>query len=410
MHFMDNNIIYEKAEEYVTGLFEKVHNPKLVYHNLGHTKTVVERSEEIAEHYHLTEKDMMILGVAAWFHDTGHLFTSAAHHEEKSVELMKGFMINYANDTELISEIEKAILSTRVPRHPANLLQQILCDADTYHFGTKEFKESNKLVKEECTLREGRIGKIDKYDWDKSALKMLESHQYYTTYCLDLLEEQKQLNMKKLKKKIEESAENNDDLLLIKKTNNLTTKGIQTMLRLTSENHLKLSDMADHKANILISVNSIIISVILGVLLRKLQEEPNLTIPTVIFLLVSVSTIVVAILATRPKLSGGTFSSQDIMNKKTNLLFFGNFHKASYEEYDTAMRKMMQDSDYLYGSLIKDIYQLGVVLGRKYKLVHLAYNIFMVGIIVSVLAFAIAALFYTSGSVPHTTISTGSPL
>ncbi len=353
---------------------------------------------------------MMILGVAAWFHDTGHLFTSAAHHEEKSAELMKEFMINYTNDTELISEIEKAILSTRVPRHPANLLQQILCDADTYHFGTKEFKESNKLVKEECTLREGRIGKIDKYDWDKSALKMLESHQYYTTYCIDLLEEQKQINMKKLKKKIEDSAGNNDDLLVIKKTNNLTSKGIQTMLRLTSENHLKLSDMADHKANILISVNSIIISVILGVLLRKLQEEPNLTIPTAIFLLVSVSTIVVAILATRPKLSGGTFSSQDIMNKKTNLLFFGNFHKASYEEYDMAMRKMMQDSDYLYGSLIKDIYQLGVILGRKYKLVHLAYNIFMVGIVVAVIAFAIAAFFYASGNAPYTTISTGSPL
>ncbi len=79
-------------------------------------------------------------------------------------------------------------------------------------------------------------------------------------------------------------------------------------------------------------------------------------------------------------------------------------------EYDTAMRKMMQDSDYLYGSLIKDIYQLGVVLGRKYKLVHLAYNIFMIGIIVSVLAFAIAALFYSSGNIPHTTISNGSPL
>ena len=182
------------------------------------------------------------------------------------------------------------------------------------------------------------------------------------------------------------------------------------MLRLTSENHLKLSDMADHKANILISVNSIIISVILGVLLSKLQEEPNLTIPTIIFLLVAVTTIVISILATRPKLSSGTFSSQDIMNKKTNLLFFGNFHKASYEEYDTAMRKMMQDPDYLYGSLIKDIYQLGVVLGRKYKLVHLAYNIFMIGIVIAVLAFAIAALFFSSGSVPSATISTGSPL
>jgi hypothetical protein len=389
---------------------------------------------------------MMILSSAAWFHDTGHLFTDNAHHEEKSAAIMKEFMMGNNNDPKLVPEIEKAILSTKAPRHPGNLLQQILCDADTYHFGTKEFKDSNKHMREEYLLNGG---KMDKEQWNKKTLDMLEAHQFYTNYCLDLLEEQKKSNMKKLKKKIDAHeekngdpiirkkdepvatknngpvagkndhfvAKNNDDPtakesddLIIRNTNSLTTKGIQTMLRLTSENHLKLSDMADHKANILISVNAIIISVILGILLRKLQEEPNLTIPTVIFLLSAVTTIVIAILATRPKLSSGTFSSQDIINKKTNLLFFGNFHKASYKEYDTAMRKMMQDPDYLYGSLIKDIYQLGVVLGRKYKLVRLAYNVFMIGIVVSVLAFAIAALFFSSGNIPSATISSGSPL
>ena len=104
----------------------------------------------------------------------------------------------------------------------------------------------------------------------------------------------------------------------LKAPNNLTTKGIQTMLRLTSENHMKLSDMADGKANILISVNAIIISVILSVLLRRLQVDTYLTIPTIIFLTSSVCTIVVAILATRPKISEGTFSDQDITDKKTN--------------------------------------------------------------------------------------------
>ena len=87
----------------------------------------------------------------------------------------------------------------------------------------------------------------------------------------------------------------------------LMARGIQTMLRLTSENHLKLSDLADGKANILISVNAIIISVILSVLVRKLEVEPHLTIPTLLFLLSSISTIVVAILATQPKVRPGQF-------------------------------------------------------------------------------------------------------
>jgi len=187
------------------------------------------------------------------------------------------------------------------------------------------------------------------------------------------------------------------------------SKGIQTMLRMTSGNHLRLSDMADHKANILISVNAIIISVMLSILLRKLEEVPYLIIPTIIFLAVAVTTIVISIIATRPKVGGGYFSKQDVIEKKTNLLFFGNFYKASYEEYDEAMREMMQDTDYLYGSLIKDIYTLGTVLGRKYKLVRLAYNIFMVGIIVSVLAFAVAFFFFRATNPAAVAAGAGSP-
>ena len=69
----------------------------------------------------------------------------------------------------------------------------------------------------------------------------------------------------------------------------------------------------------------------------------------------------------------------------------------------------MKDPDYLYGSLIKDIYYLAVVLGRKYRLIRLAYYIFMIGIITSVVAFAIAALFFNqpaAGASP----SSGFPL
>jgi len=167
--------------------------------------------------------------------------------------------------------------------------------------------------------------------------------------------------------------------------------------------------MADSKANILISVNAIIISVILSVLLRKLQTDPYLTIPTITFLAFSVITIVVAILATRPKLNTGTFEDEDIVNKKTNLLFFGNFHKMSYQQYETAMRTMMKDSDYLYTSIVQDIFHLGQVLGKKYRLIRLAYNIFMLGIIASVLAFSIAALFNNAPAETVITNSTGSP-
>ncbi len=80
---------------------------------------------------------------------------------------------------------------------------------------------------------------------------------------------------------------------------------------------------------------------------------------------------------------------EDVKLKKVNLLFFGNFHKMKLEDYEWAIGEMLQDKDYIYSALTKDLYFLGVVLDRKYKLLRITYNIFMVGIIISVLTFAV---------------------
>lgn len=414
---MEYSTIYKKVENYVTDLFQKSNDTKLVYHNLQHTQKVVSRVKEISGHYNLNERDLMILYIAAWFHDAGYLFAEPPVHEAKSAEMMREYLNEEIQDEELLKSIEECIMATKANIEPANLLQQILADADTFNFGTKELEVTNKQVFKEYTLR---YGYISKYEWNKQTLKLLENHHYHTAYCKDQLSERKRKNIKELKKSLghykdDVKPENKDEAVVdgdakaVVKVNSYTTKGIQTMLRLTSENHMKLSDMADGKANILISVNAIIISVILSVLLRRLQVDTYLTIPTILFLTSSVITIVVAILATRPKISVGTFSDQDIIDKKTNLLFFGNFYNCSLDEYEKAMSKMMVDPEYLYGSVVKDIYHLGVVLARKYKLIRWAYNIFMIGIVVSVIAFAISVMF-SSGTDGVITNAQGSPI
>lgn len=409
---MDYNQIYKRVENYVVGLYDKTLHPELVYHNLEHTRNVVSKTKEIAGHYELSERNMLIVYIAAWFHDIGYLYTEPETHEEKGAEIMTKFMTDQSREMDLVDEIEQCIMATKPGKKPANLCEQILKDADTYHLGTKDFRVLNKLVIAENKLRDPNFSTEES---NRKVVELLEKHHFYTSYCKDRLSEGKQKNLKKLKKKLqqkEQKKEAEKELQTLRPSKGdaaLVTKGIQTMLRLTSENHMRLSDMADTKANILISVNAIIISVIFAVLLRRLQVETYLTIPTVIFLLVAVVTIVISILATRPKLSVGTFSNQDVIDKKTNLLFFGNFHKASFEEYEAAMRTMMKDPDYLYGSVVKDIYYLAVVLGRKYALIRLAYNIFMIGIIVSVLAFGIATFFF-SGDTAVITNASGTPL
>lgn len=169
-------------------------------------------------------------------------------------------------------------------------------------------------------------------------------------------------------------------------------RGIDTVFRITSNNNQRLSTQADSKAHILIQVNSIIISVLLSLLLRKIEDHTNLEIPAIILLSVNLFTIIFSILATRPQIPTGTFSKADLEQKKVNLLFFGNFYRMNLEEYAAGMLQMMDDKDFLYGSLIRDVYNQGIVLGKKYRWLRLSYNVFMYGLIVSVIAFVIAAL------------------
>ena len=169
-------------------------------------------------------------------------------------------------------------------------------------------------------------------------------------------------------------------------------RGIETMFRLTSRNHMELSGMADSKANIMISVNAIIISVILSMLLRRLEDMPQFLVPTLILLTVNITTIIFAVLATRPNTTKGYFTRDDIHKKKVNLLFFGNFHKMGLDDFHWGMNEMMKDREYLYSSMIRDIYFLGKVLGKKYQLLRISYSVFMYGIILAVLSFAVVEL------------------
>jgi predicted metal-dependent HD superfamily phosphohydrolase len=178
-------------------------------------------------------------------------------------------------------------------------------------------------------------------------------------------------------------------------------RGVETVFRVTSSNNQQLSAQADNKANIMITVNSIIISVLLSVLLGRIEEQPSLIIPTIILLIVNVATIIFAVLATRPNIPEGMFQESDIETKKVNLLFFGNFYRMNIEHYAKGMMTMMEDRDFLYGSLIQDVYNQGLVLAKKYHLLRVSYNIFMYGLIISVIAFVIAIVFFPTPAGIH---------
>jgi predicted metal-dependent HD superfamily phosphohydrolase len=394
---MESDLI-RRARSFAEEVFATKAFESRPFHNIGHTRDVVSAAEEIGLQSDLTDDELENVIVAAWLHDTGYT-NGAEDHERKAAEKAKELLSSWGTSHKKIAEITDAILATKMPQHPRSLIAKILCDADLHHLSTEECQQKSGLLREEWESIGDQTHSEE--EWIRTNLEFMENHSYHTPYGQTILQQGKKKNIKKLRKMLKPEISDKkfhkleEELVklrskLEKQKSLKPDRGIETMFRTTSQNHLMLSQMADNKANILITINSIILSVVVSVLVRKLEENPSLVIPTILLITVCLATTVFAILATRPNLSEGRFTRDDIKGKRTNLLFFGNFHAMNVEDYEWSMKEMMKDADYLYGSLIKDIYYLGKVLGRKYKFLRLAYNIFMFGFVVSIVSFIIA--------------------
>jgi HD-GYP domain-containing protein (c-di-GMP phosphodiesterase class II) len=391
--------ILSKVKDYAERTFREKGSTDAYYHNFNHAADVAKVAEEIADASGINENDKEILLIAAWLHDIGHI-EKCEGHEAISMEIASGFLRenNYPEDG--ISKVVSLIDVTRLPRNPKNILEDIICDADLHHLGTEKSDFNAELLRNE--IESVNSCKIPDEVWIKNNIKFFNQHRFYTDYAKDRFQTQKNINyiklekkLKKVNKKVEEEKnsvfdESKKEKKKDKEKDKDAGRSIETMFRNTVRTHVDFSSMADTKANIMISVNTLILTIIVSIMIRKLDSNPQLIIPTAILTLTSLVTLVFAILVTRPKVSRGTFTEEDIKEKKVNLLFFGNFHNMSLKDFNWGMKEMMKDKGFLYDNMIMDFYYLGQVLGQKYKKLRICYTIFMYGLIISVLAFAIA--------------------
>ena len=384
--------ILHKAKDYVESLFKDKLSSVYFYHNFIHTTFTVNKAEEILKNTDVSKEDQEKVLLALWFHDTGYI-ECAKDHEEAGVKIAENFLRNEGYPEKDTDEVGQLILATKITYQPQNLLEQIVKDADCSHFASHDYNDISDALRKEWELTNVRCFSND--EWNAGNLDMLKNkHRFYTDYAKKNWQPMKDKNIKKIEKKLDKEDTKKESSESRKEKEPKSDRSVDTLFRVTLSNHTRLSDIADSKANILLSVNAIIISVCLSVLVPKLDAPKNshLIIPSFILLVSSVLTIVFAILSTKPNVTKVRFTAQDIADRKVNLLFFGNFNQMMFNEYQDAMNVLIKDRDYIYTSMVKDLYYLGKVLDRKYRLLSITYQIFMAGIIISVLSFGYAFL------------------
>lgn len=183
---------------------------------------------------------------------------------------------------------------------------------------------------------------------------------------------------------MEELAINKDELKALKKklskVDPRPERGAETFFRLVSKNQYTLNSMIDRKSSILISINSIILSVVLGTVLSRLKTDAHLIYPATMILFTNLLSITYAIFSTRPELKHGGSANK-------NTMFYGNFSEMTEREYIDEVTGLLTKGDLLYEKIAQDTYHLGKVMNKKFKSLRISFNIFLIGIILSVIAF-----------------------
>jgi len=166
-----------------------------------------------------------------------------------------------------------------------------------------------------------------------------------------------------------------------------TARGIETLFRSAYRVQMDLTGLADNKANMMISINGIIISIIIAAVAPKLDSNPWLLIPTTIFLCGNLVSVVYAIIAARPRVSTTHIQLEDLEHSDGNILFFGDYADLSQDEFTQGMLELLDDKTLVYETMIHNLYGLGSVLRKKFSLLKAAYTAFMITLILGVVSF-----------------------
>lgn len=407
---VENSLLLD-IEAYITNFISEQVPKEFAYHDITHTLDVVASVQEIASSFELSDEEMEILTIAAWFHDLGYDKGSVGH-EERSAKYASDYLGKDGYPPEKIKIIQDCILATKMPHKPETLLQRILCDADLSYLGQVVYWDRCSRFRQELTLTQNSV--MTELEWIEFELKFINQHQFHTNVARQLYEKRKEKHIRQLKKQLwrlkPDEVPTVDDMASLEKQKKKSRKsqtdsgdnddpglknynlsrGVETMFRTTYRTHVNLSSIADNKANIMLSINAIVISIVVSTLLPKILDNSNLFIPTIILLTVCLLSIIFATLSTRPKITEGKSTIEDIKQGRSNLLFFGNFYNMNLEDFHWGMKEMIKDPEFVYSSMTRDLYFLGVVLAKKYRYLRICYSIFMFGLVISVAAFAIA--------------------
>ncbi len=187
---------YSAVEKFVTERLQRELPKDLYYHGFHHTMDVLRSAIMIATEEKITEEEMTLLKVAVLYHDIG--FTKVyKNHEEIGCNLARAELPGFGFNAQEIESICGMILATKIPQQPQNKLEYIIADADLEYLGTERFQEIGRTLFEEIRIY---LLVESERQWNIIQMNFLKNHRYFTDFCKENREPQKQKQLKEIEK------------------------------------------------------------------------------------------------------------------------------------------------------------------------------------------------------------------
>lgn len=164
------------------------------------------------------------------------------------------------------------------------------------------------------------------------------------------------------------------------------SRGIDTLLRNAYRSQLDMLALAATKANIMISLNGLLMSMLVISSTQLVSIDGVFVIPVAVFLVTCAAAITFAVFAARPNISQSKYGYNDFMRDDARLMVFEEFSDLRESEYLDAMTELLKDPARTYRSMLSHIHDLGVTADKKYQHLYYSYTVFMAGTIATVLS------------------------
>lgn len=179
-----SKILFENIYKKIISRLEQELPGSLVYHNVNHTKYVVEKAVKLAASENITGRELELIKIAALYHDTGFLLSHIEHENLGCLIASRDLQELFLDPVE-IDMICGMIAATKIPQRPKNIFEKIVADADLFYLGTPNYNQFSKKLYKELKHFDPSI---NDEKWLKIQVNFLSSHSYHTKYGKEILE------------------------------------------------------------------------------------------------------------------------------------------------------------------------------------------------------------------------------